>query len=564
MSSKQIAGTVLIFFIVMSAGKYPAQDVNDERRVPASLQHGLDVIDGRNLLSHVKVLASDEFEGRAPGTRGEDLTVKYLTEQFKAAGAAPGNPNGTYIQRVPLVGYRTTPKIEVEVNGNSIPFAFYEDFVHDYPRLTPQVSVNSAKIVFAGFGITAPQYGWNDYKNIDVKNKLVIVLSGEPSRSIKGNQDKLDSEFFKGSFRTYYSTRESKYEEAAKRGAAGVLVIYDSEKARTFSLYQTFARTEGQNLKPAVNHYAPAIAGLVTTKATKRIFAAENKDFDSIVEAASRSDFRPLALDASAAITITSKLRSITSRNVVAKVVGSDPRMRNEYVIYTAHWDALGKDESLKGDQIYNGANDNAIGTGQLIEVARAFAALKRKPRRSILFIATTAEEKGFLGAKYYAQRPLYPISATVANINLDAGNFFGLTRDLDSAGYGNSTIDDILDTAARMQGRVFLKGSVDETGGYYFASDQIEFAKVGIPAAFPWSADDYVGKAAGYGEKVWDDYGAQRYHKVTDEVMPSWDTTGAVEDSRWFAIAGYLIANGRERPQWHPTSEFARIRSRL
>lgn len=533
------------------------QQVKDDEGKLRLLQPALDTVRSERILDHVKKLASDEFEGRAPGTRGEDLTVKYLVEQFKASGAAPGNPDGTYIQKVPLIGYQTTPRIDLAVKGKQIPFEFNEDFVHDYPRLTPRVEVRSAGIVFAGYGITADQYGWDDYKGVDVRGKLVIVLSGEPSRPLEGDPKSLDPRFFKGDVRTYYSTRDFKYEQARRRGAAGVLVIYDPEKANTYSLFQTFAKLEGQNLRPRAGTYELAIAGLVTTKAVNRLFSAANKDFVEAERSSLLANFRPIPLSAKAAIHLRSKLRSISSRNVVAKVVGSDPRLRNEYVIYSAHWDHLGKDTSLTGDQIYNGANDNAAGTAQLIEVARAFAALGQKPARSILFIATTAEEKGFLGAKYYLQEPLYPIAASVANINLDAGNLFGLTRDLSSSGYGNSTLDDVLEVAGRMQGREFERRSGDTDGGLYFGSDQLEFAKVGIPAVFPWSGIDYVGKPKDYGEKAWDKYTTDRYHKVTDEVMPDWESTGAVEDTRWFVIAGYLIAQDRLRPKWKEGSEF-------
>jgi len=546
--------------LATALGAWPlfAQDQSaDSVRIPPALQLGLEKIQGSNILRHVDKLASDEFEGRAPGTRGEDLTVKYLIEQFKAVGAAPGNSNGTYVQTVPSVGYRTTPKIDLTINGKPVPFEFQEDFVHDYPRLTPRVEIKSSEVVFAGYGITAEQYNWDDYKDVDIKGKLVLVLSGEPSRSIDGDEKRLDPSFFKGPVRTYYSTRESKYEQARRRGAAGVLIIYDPEKANTYSLFQTFAKLEGQNLRPHANSFAMAIAGLVTTQAVSRIFAAANKDLVAAEKAAQLANFRPVTFAANAAINLHSRLRRINSRNVVAKVVGSDLRLRNEYVIYTAHWDHLGKDTTLTGDQIYNGANDNAIGTAQLIEAARAFAALKQRPSRSILFIATTAEEKGYLGARYYVQKPLYPISASVANINFDAGNLFGLTRDLGSTGYGNSTLDEVLEIAARMQGRVFATESLDSTGGLYFGSDQIEFAKGGVPAVFPWSGYDYVGKPKDFGEKVWDEYSANRYHKVTDGVMRDWDAAGAVEDTRWFVIAGFLIAQNRVRPRWKVGSEF-------
>ncbi len=554
--------TALIVLLTFALGSLSllAQEPN---AISVDLRSGLEKIDGSNILRHVKMLASDEFEGRAPGTRGEVLTVEYIARQFKAVGAAPGNPNGTYLQNVPLVGYRTTPRIDLTVSGIPIPFKFNEDFVHDYPRLTTRVEIRSSEVVFAGYGITSEQYGWDDYKGVDVKGKLVLVLSGEPSRPIVGDDTRPDPAFFKGGVRTYYATRDAKYEEARRRGAAGILIIYDPEKANTYSLFQTFAKLEGQNLKPRLGSYELAIAGLVTSKAALRIFAAANKDLSAAEKSAQLPDFQPVTLAAKAAISLRSKLRSINSRNVVAKVTGSDPRLRNEYVIYTAHWDHLGKDTSLTGDQIYNGANDNAIGTAQLIEAARAFAALEQKPARSILFIATTAEEKGFLGARYYLQNPLYSASASVANINLDAGNLFGLTRDLGSTGHGNSTLDEILETAASMQGRAFAKESLDSTGGLYFGSDQIEFAKAGIPAVFPWSGVDYVGKPKDFGDKVWEEYSEKRYHQVTDGVMPDWDASGAVEDTRWFVIAGSLIAEGHVRPRWKEGSEFIWISKR-
>ncbi|MBA3770382.1 MAG: M20/M25/M40 family metallo-hydrolase, partial [Blastocatellia bacterium] len=331
------------------------------------------------------------------------------------------------------------------------------------------------------------------------------------------------------------------------------------EKARTFSIFKTFAQMEGLALKTSAARYWPAVAGFITKKAVDRFAAQAGLDASELEESAQNKDFKIISLKAKGIISISSKIRHFTSKNVVAKVEGSDPQLKNEYVIYSAHWDHLGKDTSLVGDQIYNGANDNAAGVAQMLEIARGFAALKTRPRRSVLFIATTAEEKGFLGSRFYAQNPLYPISNTVAAINLDAGNLFGLTKDLASSGFGNSTIDDALAKAAEMQGRTFLKESLDGNGSYYFASDQIEFAKVGIPAVFPWSGNEYIGKPADYGEKKWDEYGKDRYHQVTDEVMPGWDMSGAVEDARWMMMAGYLVADEVKRPVWLSGSEFKR-----
>jgi hypothetical protein len=307
---RYITGVVLLLATAFGALPLLAQD---QRSMPEVLQFGLTKIQGPNILRHVKKLASDEFEGRAPGTRGEDLTVKYLAEQFKAVGAAPGNPNGTYTQNVPLVGYRTTPKIDLTADGNPIPFQFQDDFVHDYARLTPRVDIRSADVVFAGYGITAPQFGWDDYKDVDVKGKLVLVLSGEPSRSVAGDENKLDPSFFKGVVRTYYSTAEFKHEQARRRGAAGVLVITDHEKATTYSLFQTFAKLEGMSLRPGRNSYEMAIAGWVTAKAVGRIFAAASRDLSNAVKAAKLASFRPEAINVRAKISLQSKLRNFSS-----------------------------------------------------------------------------------------------------------------------------------------------------------------------------------------------------------------------------------------------------------
>lgn len=538
------------------------QKTAEQTSILAEIKPALDSIQAAAILDHVKKLASDEFEGRGPGTTGEILTANYLVYQLKTAGLKPGNPDGTYIQKVPLIGYQTVPRIDVELGGKKTSLKFIVDFVHDYPALRPSASVENASVVFAGYGIIAPEYGWDDYKGVDVRNKLVIVLSGEPSAPDKNDPKKLDNAVFKGDTRTYYSTRGFKFDLAAKKGAAGILVIYDPDKANTYSLFQTFAKMEGFGLKPLNKNSATLISGLTTVSSARRIFADAGHDLDKLQTSADKNDFKPVETTARARISVTSKLRSIVSRNVVARVEGSDPRLKSEYVIYSAHWDHLGKDTNLKGDQIYNGAIDDAAGTAQLLEIARAFAKLPKKPKRSILFIATTAEEKGFLGSRYYAQNPLFPVAKTVANINLDGGNVWGRTKDVLSASYGLSTLDEVLEEAAKLQGRIFLKESLGN-GGLYFASDQIEFAKAGIPAIFPFSGSDYVGKNKDFGDTQWNNYSEKDYHQVSDEVKPDWDLSGAVEDAQWLLIAGYEIAQASKRPEWKPGSEFKVIRER-
>jgi Zn-dependent M28 family amino/carboxypeptidase len=517
--------------------------------LPPALADVLDGIRSERLMAHITTLASDAFEGRGPGTRGETRTVEYLIDQFTRAGLEPGNPDGTYVQQVPLVGYTSVPEFQIEAEGRMTSLTFLDDFVHDYPALRPRASAEQAGIVFAGYGIVAPEYGWNDYEGVDVKGKLVIVLSGEPSSG--------DPAFFKGDARTYYSTRDFKFDLAAANGAAAILVVSEPGPGTTYSLFQTFARMEGFELA-STRGSATILTGLITTAAARRVASMAGRDFDRLATDAAGPRARPVVLNATAGITVTSTLRDVVSTNVVARVEGSDPGLKDEYVIYSAHWDHLGTDPALAGDRIYNGAIDNAVGTAQLIEIARGFAALAHKPKRSVLFIAVTAEEKGYLGSRFYAQHPLFPLAQTIANINLDGGNVWGVTSDLIASGYGLSTLDESLAAAALVQGRTFITRSIDD-GSLYFASDQIEFAKAGIPAVFPFSGSEYVGRPKEFGDAQWNAYGERDYHQVSDEVRPDWDLSGAAEDARWLLIAGYNVADSLTRPEWKPGSEFTR-----
>ncbi len=558
MKLRQFQTLILIAGILTTAIGADAQEKSAGKTRLKLLQPALDAIQADTLLGHIKKLASDEFEGREPGTPGEKLTVDYLVDQFRRSGAKPGNPDGTFVQTVPLVGFQTIPAIEIEAGGRTLPIKFLDDFVHDIPALRTKASVKNAGVVFAGHGIVAPEYGWDDFKGVNVRNKLVIVLRSEPSRPDRKDPKKLDPTFFKGDTRTYHSTREAKFDLAKIKGAAGVLVVSDPEKAKTYSLFQTFAKMEGFGLKPKDPDSIPLVSGLISVDAARRIFSLAGHDFDKLQAAASQSARKTVEIEAKANISVKSQIRNVVSQNVIARVDGSDPKLKNEYVIYSAHWDHLGKDTNLQGDQIYNGAQDNAVGTAQLLEAARGFASLTRKPKRSILFIAVTAEEKGFLGSRYYAQHPLYPVAKTVANINLDGGNVWGVTADLITTGYGLSTLDEFLAEAARIQGRKFINEAIDN-GGLYFGSDQIEFAKVGIPACFPFSGSEYVGRPKDWGDKKWEAYSQERYHQVSDEVKPDWDLSGAAEDAKWLLIAGYNVAQAPKRPAWKAGSEFRR-----
>jgi len=515
-----------------------------------------DDISAKRMMTHVRVLASDRFEGRGPTSRGEQLTVAYLTSQFKKIGLEPGNPNGTYVQSVPLVGYRTRPKLAFNIKGKSLPVRFPEDFIHEFPQLTPHAGAIGAPVVFAGYGIVAPEFDWNDYKGADVTGKIVLVLGGEPSRPDPKHIKNLDARFFRGDFRTRYSMRDYKAECLRKMGAASVIFLASAESPKSFTIYKTFAVMEGLSLPDwNLNEHKLITTGVLHPRTAERIFRATGFELKDLKRQANSASFKPVALDATADLEVDTSLRPTSSQNVVGIVRGSDPDLRNEFVVVSAHWDHLGKDPNLKGDQIYNGAIDDGIGVSQLLEIARSFKNLKVKPKRSILFIATTSEEKGWLGSKYYVQFPLYPLNRHVANINLDGGNAWGRTRDLIVSGYGLSTLDRVLGQAARAQGRKFLQGSIDDDG-LYFGSDQIEFARGGIPAAFPFSGSDYIGKPKGFGDRKWSEYADRDYHQVSDDVKPDWDFSGAAQDAGWLAIAAYKIADEVQRPRWLPGAE--------
>lgn len=508
--SKRIRIVVLLISVLAVSLNVTSQHSSDTSGVLVALTPAIESIRGDRILEHIKILASDKFEGRNTGSKGEILTVNYLVDQFKRAGLKPGNPDGTYIQKVPLVGFLSQPQIELSINGTKLPLNFMDDFVHEYPRLQPHVSVKNAGVVFAGYGIVAPEYGWDDYKGVDVRNKLVILLGSEPSFQDKNDPSKTDNSMFRGDDRTVYSTGEVKNEIALKKGAAAVLFITDPSKSNSFSIFQTFASLEGLLLRPKAEPRAElAMDGLLTIDAARRIFKACGEDFEKLRTFAGKGDFKPVSTNALANISIKTKLRNVMSQNVVARLDGSDPQLKSEYLIYTAHWDHLGIDKSLKGDQIYNGAIDNAIGTASLVEMSKAFAKVQPRLKRSVLFIATTGEEKAYLGARYYVQNPLFPLKKTIANINLDGGDAWGRTRDAKLGTYGLSTLDEEFETAAKLQGRTFIRDSVGD-GGLYFSSDNIEFAKAGIPAAFPFGGFDFVDQPADFGYKKWADYSGQ------------------------------------------------------
>jgi Zn-dependent M28 family amino/carboxypeptidase len=514
-------------------------------------------VDGGAILAHIKILASDEFEGRAPGTKGEDLTVKYLVDEFQKLRLAPGNTDGTYIQKVPLVGITPDPSMTLTFNkgAQAETLKFKDDFVAWTKHVSDSASLEASELVFVGYGVEAPEFKWDDYKGVDLKGKTMVVLINDPPLS--------DSKLFGGKAMTYYGRWTYKFETGAKKGAKGILIVHETEPAGyPFGVIQSASGERFDLATPDKNMWRASVEGWVSLDRAKQLFKMAGQDFDALKARAATREFKPVPLGVTASVQIKNTLRTLDSRNVAAKLEGSDPKLKDEYVVYTAHWDHLGIGPEVKGDKIYNGAQDNASGTAALIEIARTCTKAAPPPKRSILFLAVTAEEQGLLGSQYYSVAPIYPLTKTLANINMDSLGMRGRTKDIVVIGMGASDLDDYLKAAAAEQGRT-LKPDAEPEKGFYYRSDHFNFAKQGVPALYTDEGVDFVDKPAGYGMQMREKYTKEDYHAPSDDVKPDWDPSGAAEDAQLFFLVGYRVANAAKYPEWKPGNEFRAVREK-
>lgn len=508
-----------------------------------------------SLAAVIRILASDSFQGRRPFTAGETRTIDYLVKSYMAPGLEPGNGN-SYTQDVPLVEISPAAPstLQLQTLKGKTDLQNLNDFVLWTERPDSLNTLSANDVVFAGFGIIAPEYNWNDYAGLDVKGKTVLVMVNDPGF--------YDSTLFKGHTMTYYGRWTYKYEEAARQGAKACLIIHNTAAASyPFSVVQSSNGGVKLHLDTRSNpSYQLTVQGWITGETANKFLAAAGKD-SSLLVAAHQSGFKAVPLPVKVSASVRVKEVYNLSHNVIAKITGAI--YPDEYVIYSAHWDHLGIGKpDAKGDSIYNGAADNASGTAALLQIARAFESAAQKPERTVIFLSVTAEEQGLLGSAWYAQHPVFPLAKTVADLNIDVLNTYGPTKDITYSGKGQSDLEDSLIAAATTVGRYVAPEDHPEAG-HYFRSDHFSFARAGVPSITADGGVDDLTRGISYGKKKHDEYTAERYHQPADQIDSTWDLTGGLQDVELVYTIGERLANSHEWPQWKAGSEFKAIRDK-
>jgi Zn-dependent M28 family amino/carboxypeptidase len=513
-------------------------------------------INDSSLTQYLSVIAADSLQGRKPFTNGETKTINYLKAQFEKLGLQPGNGD-SFFQEVPMVEIKSIPEDKMVLKGktSSLTLNYLTDFVAGTRRVQNEVSISNSPLVFAGYGIVAPEYGWNDYANLDVKGKTVVVLINDPGFA--------DSTLFKGKNMTYYGRWTYKFEEAARQGATGIIIVHDTEPAAYpwtvvrsgWSKSKLTLQSEDNGMNRTV------VEGWITLDKAKQLFAMDGKSFDELALSARKKGFKAVDLNVTTSLKVKNTIKKSVTYNVLAKIPGD--KRKDEAIIYSAHWDHLGVGEKVQGDSIYNGAVDNATGVASLFEIASAFKKLPKAPGRTILFISYTAEEQGLLGSEYYAKHPTFPLAKTIANINMDMMGIAGKTKDIVVYGFGQSELEDYAAESAKKQGRVIVPDPVPSSGLYY-RSDHFNLAKVGVPSLFTGSGVDNIKNGRAWGLKQVADFTKFRYHSPQDNFdAKTWDSSGIIEDVRMLFDMGYRISNEDSYPKWKDGSEFKAIREK-
>ncbi len=508
------------------------------------------------LRAPVRFLASDELEGRGPATRGDALARLYLSAQLETLGYQPGGDNGGWEQAVEVVG--VTAKLPATWNftgkGGDFALKWSDDYIAGSGVQEPIAEIKDAGLVFVGYGIEAPEYKWDDFKGVDVRGKVLVMLNNDPD---------WDPKLFEGVKRLYYGRWTYKYEVAARHGAAGVIIVHTTPSAGyPWQVVQSSWGGEQFEL-PAENEPRIQLKGWATEDAARRLLEAGGADLDKLVAAAKKRNFKPVPIALKTSIKFENTVSRVRTANVVGELPGSDPKLKEEVVIYTAHHDHFGIGEPDEtGDKIYNGAEDNASGCAQLLAIARAFAALPERPRRSIMMLFVAGEEQGLLGSKYYAEHPTFAPGKIAANINYDGGNYRGRTKDLTQLGMGKSSLDGIAKALVEKQGRVLVPDQFPDKG-YFYRSDQFNFAKIGVPALYFDNGYDYIGKPPGWGKKEHEEWTEHVYHQPSDELDDTWVWDGMIEDSIIGFQVGWLVAQADQLPTWNPGDEFEAARKK-
>jgi Zn-dependent M28 family amino/carboxypeptidase len=539
---------VFIFILFMAAScDLPKDDFNRAE----------DVISTENMARYIQVLASDAFKGRKPLTEGEDLTINYLEHVFREELKLQPGYNGSYLQKVPLmeVSHRVSSMITVKTSSGNLNWNIPSDAVMFSRRVQPQTHITDAELVFAGYGIVAPEYNWNDYQGIDVKDKIVVVLVNDPGLV------EPEGELFKGKSMTYYGRWTYKYEEAARQGAKGVLIVHDTYGAGyPWSVVVNGASIPKLYLQPADGYTSRCeLEGWITTEVAEALFKASGFKLQALRHQAAQKGFAAMSLAASLTASMESSFSYGTSHNVIGLLPGTD--LADEVIVFSAHWDHLGIGPVIGGDSIYRGAVDNGTSLAWMMEIARAFQQLKQRPRRSILFLAPTAEEQGLLGAFHYVENPSFPLNKTIANFNNDLMLPLGRMADVMITGYGQSELDEWVEEAAKRQDRFILPDPNPETGMYYRA-DHFAFAQHGVPAVFARGNNHHRVNGPDWTSQKEKEWLANNYHKPADKYdADTWDLEGIAEDARLMFYVAWKLANSNEYPQWKEGSEFREIR---